>query len=236
VTERYAHLRTDLFGSADLARVVVDLSAATAKILPLPAVRKAGGDAGSGAVGYAGVTHDEGGQPEGTVSQLDHSSAGVAKRYTQRTQNPPPVRAYEFKSRLRHQGKHSRNPRCARVASARSTGGRVPNGYYRLSGRSIATVAPAAPAGPGRSRGRQLTERPTVGQTGARSTNPHAPGHRNRRAGLGGAPHHLRRRARPSGYWQRLTLQTWERQSPLLLQRAPDAQFGEQAGRWHWPF
>ena len=30
-------------------------------------------------------------------------AAGVAKRYTQRTQNPPPARAYEFKSRLRHQ-------------------------------------------------------------------------------------------------------------------------------------
>ena len=26
----------------------------------------------------------------------------MAKRYTQRTQNPPPARAYEFKSRLRH--------------------------------------------------------------------------------------------------------------------------------------
>jgi hypothetical protein len=36
VTERYAHLRTDLFGPSDLSRVAVDLSVATGKILPLP--------------------------------------------------------------------------------------------------------------------------------------------------------------------------------------------------------
>ena len=77
VTERYAPVSTDLFGQADLTRVVVDLSAPTGKILP---------------------TRDIG----GTVSKPDHSKAGVAKWYTQRTQNPPPARAYEFKSRLRH--------------------------------------------------------------------------------------------------------------------------------------
>ncbi len=102
VTERYAHLRTDLFGQAELSRVAVDLSVATGKILSLPAVTHPAGEAGKGAAGYAGVTIDPRGHPGGTVSKLDHSSAGVAKRYTQRTQNPPPVRAYEFKSRLRH--------------------------------------------------------------------------------------------------------------------------------------
>ena len=34
VTERYAPVSTDLFGQADLTRVVVDLSAPTGKILP----------------------------------------------------------------------------------------------------------------------------------------------------------------------------------------------------------
>jgi hypothetical protein len=77
-----------------LARVAVDLSAATGKILPLPVVvSQAVGEAGSGAVGYAGVTHDEGADTGGTVTALDHSEAGVAKWYTQRTQNPPPSRA-----------------------------------------------------------------------------------------------------------------------------------------------
>jgi hypothetical protein len=56
VTERYAHLRTDLFGPSDLSRVAVDLSAATGKILPLPVVvSQAVSEAGSGAVGYAGL-------------------------------------------------------------------------------------------------------------------------------------------------------------------------------------
>ncbi len=65
VTERYAHLRTDLFGQADLARVAVDLSAATGKILPLPlVVTQAASEAGSGAVGYAGVTQQKGGTQE----------------------------------------------------------------------------------------------------------------------------------------------------------------------------
>ena len=134
VTERYAHLRTDLFGQADLSRVVVDLSAATGKILPLPAVTQAAGEGGAGAVGYAGVTIDEGGNAGGTVSQQDHSSAGVAKWYTQRTQNPPLARAYEFKSRLRHQQNHGgvhvlRNP-----PPAFAKGKRVPNGYWCFFG------------------------------------------------------------------------------------------------------
>jgi hypothetical protein len=103
VNERHAHLRTDLFGQADLARVAVDLRATTGKILPLPVVAShAAGEDGSGAVGYAGVTQDEGGHAGGTVSKLDPLKAGVAKWYTQRTQNPPLARAYEFKSRLRH--------------------------------------------------------------------------------------------------------------------------------------
>ena len=56
VTERYAHLRADLFSAADLGRVVVDLTAATGKIIPL-----AGGKASdSGTVGYAVVTGTNG--------------------------------------------------------------------------------------------------------------------------------------------------------------------------------
>jgi hypothetical protein len=103
VTKRYAHLRTDRFGQADLARVAVDLSAATGKILSLPVVAsQVAAEDGSGAVGYAGVTQDEGGHAGGTVSKLDPLKAGVAKWYTQRTQNPPLARVYEFKSRLRH--------------------------------------------------------------------------------------------------------------------------------------
>ena len=37
----------------------------------------------------------------------------MAKRYTQRTQNPPPARAYEFKSRLRHPRNRSGNLKIA---------------------------------------------------------------------------------------------------------------------------
>jgi hypothetical protein len=39
VTERYAHLRRDSFGPAERARVAVDLSAATGKVLPLAPVQ-----------------------------------------------------------------------------------------------------------------------------------------------------------------------------------------------------
>ena len=63
VTERYAHVRTNLFGQADLSRVAVDLSVATGKILSLPAVTHTVGEAGAGAVGYAGVTIDPRGHP-----------------------------------------------------------------------------------------------------------------------------------------------------------------------------
>jgi hypothetical protein len=48
VTERYAHLRGDVFTAADLGRVVVDFSAPVGKILPL--VRKDSGTLGAGLV------------------------------------------------------------------------------------------------------------------------------------------------------------------------------------------
>jgi hypothetical protein len=46
VTERYAHLRGDVFTAADLGRVVVDFSAPVGKILPL--VRNDSGTLGAG--------------------------------------------------------------------------------------------------------------------------------------------------------------------------------------------
>jgi hypothetical protein len=46
VTERYAHLRGDVFTTADLGRVAVDFSAPVGKILPL--VRTDSGTLGAG--------------------------------------------------------------------------------------------------------------------------------------------------------------------------------------------
>jgi len=51
-TERYAHLRTDLFRPEDYDRLMVDLGARDAEVIPF----KAPSDADAGAVGYAGAT------------------------------------------------------------------------------------------------------------------------------------------------------------------------------------
>jgi integrase len=61
VTERYAHLRTDLFTSADLGRVAVDFAAPTGKILPLPSTGADSGTVGCGMVAEAKETGKAGG-------------------------------------------------------------------------------------------------------------------------------------------------------------------------------
>jgi hypothetical protein len=52
-TERYAHLRADLFRAEDYDRLAVDLNARDADVLPL----KAPAESDSGALSYAGATH-----------------------------------------------------------------------------------------------------------------------------------------------------------------------------------
>jgi hypothetical protein len=56
-TERYAHLRTDLFRPEDYDRLRVDRSAREAEVIPL----KPTDEATEGAVGYAGATPEDAG-------------------------------------------------------------------------------------------------------------------------------------------------------------------------------
>lgn len=66
VTERYAHLRPDMFGAADRGRVAVDLSTPTGKILPLAAPAETQAESKIGAFGYTVVTPKEDGRKTGT--------------------------------------------------------------------------------------------------------------------------------------------------------------------------
>ena len=63
VTERYAHLLPDMFGAADRARVAVDLSTPTGKILPLAAPAETQAESKIGAFGLH-RRYAEGGQPK----------------------------------------------------------------------------------------------------------------------------------------------------------------------------